>query len=187
MGKKSRVKRLGRENLNSYNNKYKKQVFIRDLALYTGIGLFIWALILTNDAIISTKQILLTILAGAFVGSIILYAIRERYKIPIYFILFLGLVFGGSISCFALTATNHYFKSSSTQTIILPILKTGNHSRRKSSCKTPYAVIIYNEIEKEIKFPCSYENVISSYTKIELLISSGLWGIPVIVDTKLIK
>lgn len=187
MGKKSRLKRLNRENLIPKNNNHKKQVIAGQVILYTGFGLYFWALILTSDAIISVKQVILTVLAGTFIGSIFFYAVRKRYKLPVYFILFLGLVFGGSIPYFTLAATNHYFKSSSAQTIILPVLKTGNHSKRKSACKTPYAVIVYDEIEKEMKFPCEFEKSISNYKKVEISVSTGFWGIPIIIDKKLIQ
>lgn len=81
--------------------------------------------------------------------------------------------------------TNYYLKDESTEIINLEIIKTGNHSKRKSRCKIPYAEIEYEGINKEIKFGCEHEKSISNYKYLTLKISNGFLNYKVYTDKEL--
>jgi hypothetical protein len=55
-------------------------------------------------------------------------------------------------------------------------LKTGNGSGRRKKCKTPFAVIEYQNIKKTIEFDCHFEETISNYKSLTLTVSKGFWG-----------
>jgi hypothetical protein len=53
-----------------------------------------------------------------------------------------------SIPVFLLSASNYYLRDSKTFQEQLDIVKAGNRTKRKSACRTPYAIIVYEDIEK---------------------------------------
>lgn len=88
---------------------------------------------------------------------------------------------------FSLLAPNYLYKDKADIKYQADIIKTGNRSPIKRSCKTPYAVITFEEMEKEIRFPCDYEATISQFNKVELVVSRGLWGFYIIKEKRLLR
>jgi len=83
---------------------------------------------------------------------------------------------GGPIPYCFIATTNYYLRDNKTLKVQIDIMKTGNRSKGKSSCKTPYAIIEYQNIYKEIPFDCEYEISISKFKNLTLTVSKGLWG-----------
>lgn len=56
-------------------------------------------------------------------------------------------------------------------------MRTGNLAKgRRSACRSPYAEVLYYGLEKQLIFPCRFENSIHDYKKIKLEVSEGFFG-----------
>jgi hypothetical protein len=86
-----------------------------------------------------------------------------------------------------LLAPNYLYKAKADIKYQAHIIETGNRSQGKSSCKTPYVIVTFEEMEKEIVFPCDYEATISQFNKVELVVSRGLWGFYIIKEKRLLR
>jgi hypothetical protein len=124
---------------------------------------------------------------GGTIATIIINYLWRREKFPIWSNLTYGMLSGGALTAFCLLAPNYYFTIEQGLKHRTEILESGKRSTRRSSCKTPYAVVAFEEIEKEITFPCKYESSIGNYRKVELVVSRGLWGFYIINEKRLIQ
>jgi hypothetical protein len=124
---------------------------------------------------------------GGAIGTSILSYLWRKEKFPFWSTLSYGMISGGALMVFCLLAPNYLFRQKQDSKYQANILQTGNRSGRKSSCKTPYAIVQIADVEKEIAFPCEYEQNIGQFKKVELDVSKGLWGFYIIKDKRLIK
>jgi hypothetical protein len=156
------------------------------LIIFPNTALFIWGIILFSKTIISSQTQALIIFIGAIVGITVLHLIWRHKNYGFFVTIFYGFYLGFIPYSFIAT-TNYYLRADHSENVQLEILKTGNRSSRKSNCRTPYAVIEYQHIKKDILFPCDYEKTISNYKSLTLTVSEGFWSFMVLTDKKLNK
>lgn len=147
----------------------------------------ICSLLFLRDTIIKTSVLWTFVLIGGTIGTIILSYLWRREKFPLWSNVAYGMLSGGSLSAICLLAPNYAFRTKQGLKYQAEILKTGNRSTRGSSCRTPYAVVYIEDIEKELAFPCEFEQTISQYKKVELHVAKGLAGFYIVQEKRLIK
>ena len=102
-----------------------------------------------------------------------------------YLLFYLAYFWADQFPFCLMATTNYYLRNGEKQISKLNVIKTVNHSRRKSKCRRPYAIVEFQNIKKEIPFPCEYETSISNYKSVTLTSSKGFWGYEVFTDKKL--
>ena len=177
------MSRQVRDQASRGNNRWK---VIAYSIILPAAGLLIWSLILIDKTFIKTANVLLSVLFGGLVGTAVLTILWRKHRFPFWAILFYGMLAGASLPTFLLVASNYYFRDKSTFKEQIDIVKTGNRSKRKSTCRTPYAVVVYSGIEKELPFACEYERRISDFRQVRLELSEGLLGFDVIQNKALV-
>jgi hypothetical protein len=188
LGRKSRKKQIARTTITADRAKENRRwkIIGNSIMLPSG-ALAIWSFVLLDQTFVKTTLILIPSLIAGLIATAILYYLWRNHKVPLWVLLLFGMLSGGSATSFLLSATNYYLRDHSTTRVQLDIIDAGNRSGRKSACKTPFAVVVYDDIVKELPFPCDYERVISLFTKVNLKISKGLLGFYVIEQKKLLK
>lgn len=100
----------------------------------------------------------------------------------------ISIAIGGGIFYFSLLYLNSRLAEKQVVTEDFKIIKTGNLARgRKRRCGQPYAIIYFNEIEKELIFFCKYDKDVKAALKVRLKYSNGLFGFAVIKTKQLVK
>ena len=186
MGRKSSRKKNRFQTRNLREQEENRQKKVAYLIIFPGSALFIWGIILFSKTIISSQTQAIIIFVGAIVGITVLHLFWRFKNYGFLVTVFLGFYLGFIPYAFIAT-TNYYLRSDHSENVQIEILKTGNRSSRKSNCRTPYAVIEYLQIKKEILLPCDYEKTISNYKSLTLTVTEGFWGYMVFTDKKLNK
>ncbi|GAO44197.1 hypothetical protein FPE01S_03_02350 [Flavihumibacter petaseus NBRC 106054] len=148
-------------------------------------GLLIWGFLLTDQTFMATRTKLLLLAAGAVPGVFLFYRIWKGRQ-GIYTVFFYGMLTGAAVSFPGVMIANYYWRDPAFEQVSLPVLETGNKSKRKRACRTPYAVVNYAGVNKRIFFPCSYEQSIHHFSVVQLEIQEGLLGFPVFFRSILI-
>lgn len=156
-----------------------------NLVILTGLTLFILGAILFDKTFISFRTQIIIVLSGAAIGIAAFHFVWRQKKYGLIATLFLGIFLGASIPYCFIATTNYYLREDKSENVLLEILETGYGSGRRRECKTPYAVIEYQNIKKDINFDCRYVKIISNYKTLRLKISKGFWGFPVYTDKKI--
>lgn len=138
----------------------------------------ICGILLFNKTFISTQAQIAIIILGAIIGTRVSRFFLKNKNYGSTTILTLGL-FAAPIPYGFVATTNYYIGYNKTEKVRLDILAWGNRSKRKGGCKTPYVVVEFDNMNKEIKFDCDYEASISQYNSVTLTIAKGLWGLTV--------
>lgn len=185
LGRKSNRKKQRLEVRKAIEKEHRRQTLIAYLILFPGVALFIWGMLLFEKTFIPTQTQFVFTLLGAILGITGLHFLWRHKKYGLVATLFFGFFLGGLIPFAFIATTNYYLRSEKSVSIKLDILETGNRSRRKSRCRTPYAVVEHLDIKKEIQFACDYEKTISKYKTLTLTVAKGFWGYPVFIDKKL--
>jgi hypothetical protein len=178
LGRKSNRKKRGQELRTAIEAEADRQAPIVYGILFSGVAFFIWGMLLFARTFIYLKTQIFIILVGAAVGIIIVNFLWRHKKPALMLTLFYGSFLGGPIPYCFIATTNYYFRDNKTQMVQLDIIRTGNRSKSK----TPYAVIEFEDIHKEILFHSGYEKSISKYKSLTLTVSKGLWGYTVYTD-----
>jgi hypothetical protein len=186
LGRKSSSKKNRFQTRNLPEQEEKRQKKDAYLIIFPGTALFIWGLILFSKTIISFQTQVIIIFVGAIVGITVLHLFGRFKNYGLLAKVFFGFYLGFIPYAFIAT-TNYYLRADHSENIQLEIIKTGNRSSRGSACRTPYAVIEYQHVKKDIRFPCDYEESISNYKSLTLTVSEGFWGYMVFTDKKLNK
>ncbi len=182
MGRKSSSKKNRFQVRSLREQEENRQKKIAYLILFPGNALFIWGMILFEKTFISLQTIAIHTLVGAIIGITVLHLIWRYKKWRFLVTVFYGFFLGGSIPFSFIATTNYYLRSDHSENVRLEIVKIGT---RRSSCRTPYAVIEYLHMEKTIRFPCDNRNDISEYKSLTLTVSKGFLGYMVYTDKKL--
>ena len=185
MGRKSNRKKQRIDGQKAIEKEHNLQKLIAYLILFPGVALFVWGSLLFDKTFISTQTQVVITLLGATLGIFGLHFLWRQKKYGLIATLFFGFFLGGPIPFTFIATTNYYLRTEKSVNIELDILETGNRSRRKSNCRTPYAVVKHVDIKKDILFPCDYEKTISKYKSLTLTVAKGFWGYPVFIDKKL--
>lgn len=182
MGRKSNRKKRAQALQPANKTEQERQKQTAGLILLPGVMLLIWGALLFDKTFISLQTQILIILLGATAGIIVLHFLWRHKNYGLIATLFFGFFLGAPIPYCFMAATNYYLRDYKTQKVQLDIIKTGNRSKGKSNCKRPYAVIEFQNINKEILFGCGYETTISKYKSLTLTVYKGFWGYTVYTD-----
>jgi hypothetical protein len=155
------------------------------LILFSEMAVFIWGYFLFDKTFISYTAQFMIISVGAAMGMMILHFIWWKEKYRLVYKIFFGIILGGPVFYCFVVATNYYLRDMKSQVVKLEIIETGNRSIRRSECNKPYAVVEYLDIQKDIQFPCEYEQSIDTYNTLSLTMSEGFWGYMVFIDEEL--
>ncbi|MCG9900932.1 MAG: hypothetical protein MH132_13090 [Hydrotalea sp.] len=185
MGRKSNRKKQRIEVQKAIEKEHNRQKLIAYLILFPGVALFIWGILLFDKTFIPTQTQVIITLLGATIGFIVVHFLWRHKEYGLFATLFFGFFLGGPIPFTFVATTNYYLRTEESENIELDILETGNRSRRKSNCRTPYVIVEHLDIKKDILFPCDYEKTISKYKRLTLTVSKGFWGYPVFINKKL--
>lgn len=185
VGQKSNRKKGRLELRKATQVEQRRQKIIAQLILFGGVALCLWGIILFDKTFITAQTQILITLIGAIIGILVIHFFWRQKNYALFVTLFYGIFLGGSVPYCFLATTNYYFRGNEKQNLRLSIIKTGNRSGRKSSCRTPYAVVEFQNITKEIPFECDYEASISSFKNLTLTVSKGYWGYMVYTDKTL--
>ena len=150
-------------------------------------ALIIWSLYLLDSVFIPNSAILFAAIMGAIPGTIIFFYIWRKDPNPIWAVIFYGSMMGSSVTLFALAGGNYFLKSDEIVEVYTYILDTGKEKSRRSHCTSIYALVVHNQIELKVDFPCSVESTIRNYRQVRLELSEGLFGFDIIMDQELIK
>lgn len=182
MGRKSNRKKGRLELRTAIEKEQNRHKLTAYLILFAGAAFFTWGILLFDKTFIYFQTEIIITLLGAPVGIIVLHFFWRHKKYGLIATLFYGSFLGVPIPYCFMATTNYYFRDNKTQKVQLDIIKTGNRSKGRGSCKTPYAVVEFQGINKEIPFHCGYEKSISKYKSLTLTVSKGLWGYTVYTD-----
>lgn len=180
MGRKSSKKR-NRLEARALKDQEEKRIKKVANSLVPGMFLFIWGSFLFGKTFISFRTLIIMALIGVVVGITVLYFLWRHKKYGLLAALFVGSFWGGSLP-YSFIATTNYYLRDNPENVLLNILETGNGSGLRRKCKTPYAVIEYENIQKSIVFDCHFEKTISNYKRVRLKVSKGFWGYTVYID-----
>lgn len=187
LGRKSRNKRTARILTAEQAKQNRKFKIITLSIVLPAAALTFWSSILSRQTFMRDELILVPSLIVGVIAAVVLQFLWRNHTFPLWVILFFGLFSGGSATAFLISATNYYFRDHSEASVQLDILGTGNYSKRRRSCKTPFIEVVYDDIRKELPFPCEFEKTIAQYKKVNLRVSKGLFGFYVIEDKVLVK
>jgi hypothetical protein len=185
LGRKSNRKKQRIEIRSIIERELSQQKLIAYLILFLGVTLFIWGILLFDKTFISTRTQIFITLLGTAIGIVVLHFLWRHKKYGLLATLFYGFFLGGPIPYCFIATSNYYIRGDKSKTIQLNIIESGNRSRRKSKCKTPYAIVEYQNLKKDIPFSCDYEKTISDFKTVTLTVSKGLWGYMVFTDKQL--
>lgn len=187
MGKKSRQKRIRRLSHNPDIFQCSYLNFFTSILIAFFSGFLIWAIFLLEKTMIHINVIFSVLIPGLICGVLLFKFLIRKFNFPIFVTIFYGFLIGSSISLFSFTGLNYFFRSNEKVYRIFDITQSGNLTRRKSLCKTPYIKFNDKGIEKELKFSCEYESNIRSFKKVNVGFSKGLLGFYIILDKQLIQ
>ncbi len=124
---------------------------------------------------------------GVAIGAILSFILFSDYKELFSTILFCSII-GAGLFYFAPLILNRVFADEKVKNETFEIISTGNLGRGRSSrCRSPYAIINFPPIKKELVFPCVYEKTIGNFKKVRLEYSEGLFGFTVVRKQTLIE
>ncbi|HTE25818.1 hypothetical protein [Flavitalea sp.] len=187
MGRKSRNKKFTREKrINRPKVSEKWQIICLSIILVAGT-LLIWSFLLVDLTFVKASIVIVPSLVFGLLIAICISRFWSRQRVGGGVLISFGILAGGAVMSFFLSATNYYFRENKIILKQLDIQSTGNRTRRKSACKTPYVVVNFGELSKEIPFPCRFEKSISLYTKLDVSLSKGFFGYYVIEEKVLVK
>jgi hypothetical protein len=167
--------------------KEKQTAIIGCIIVGIGSVLFFWGILLNMEMFVPTRIWLLSVIIGGLVGTILLSRIWKKENYGHWTVLlFFGIMAGASVPFFSIAAINYYGKSDITEKRTLKIMETGNSTKSKSKCATPYAVVKIDEIKGELYFPCDYEHIMNWYKHVDVTLSKGYLGYYVVIDSQLI-
>lgn len=184
MGRKSSRKKNRLEDRALREQENNRQKRIANLIVFPGVSLFLWGFFLFDKTFISYRTQIIITLIGAAIGITVLHFLWRQKKYGLSATLCFGFFLGGPVPYSFIATTNYYLRENS-ENVRLEILNTGNRSRRGGDCKTPYAVIEYQNVKKDILFDCHYQKTISNYKSLMLTVSKGFWGYTVYLDKKI--
>ena len=155
--------------------------------VYSSILLFLLSILCYRDTIIQLSFVWTVALISGITISFFLLVLLRNNKQPYWLTIASGLLIGGSISTFIILVPNYFLKSNTDLTVVdVDIIKSGNMSQRKSKCRTPFALVLVDNVEKELTFSCIHESTIKGYKKVRLNMQRGFWGFQIINDKQLI-
>jgi hypothetical protein len=156
------------------------------LLLIISSFLIIWGIIIYRRTIIEPKYLFGVICMGTIVAVIILLFITKDY-LKAFWTFFMAAIMGGGTLYFITLYLNRELADEEITSELFDIQSSGTLAKgRSSSCRSPYAVINFYGVEKELVFNCAFENSIHEFKKVKIDYSKGFWGFPVVRHQTLI-
>lgn len=171
----------GTKDINQTAYKVTKFLFIVFLLV------ILWGMIIFRKTLIDPAILWRLSFSGAAMASILVFVFCKEVKEIFWMFIFCGCIGAGLLYAGPLIV-NRSFAESTVKSEIFEIIRTGNLGRsRRSPCSSPYAVIKFHRLQKQLVFPCLYEHTIGSYSRVKLEYSEGLFGFPVVRKQILIE
>lgn len=169
----------GSENKRS---RIKKLDAILTVLFILSIVLVIWGIDIYRKTIIEPKYLFVAVCMGTIVAAVFLLFITREF-LNAFWTFGITAAIGGGISYFLLLFLNKEFADKTLNTELFPIQKTGNLGRgKKGVCRSPYAIIDFYGLEKQLIFYCEYETAIHSFKRVKVDYFRGFFGFPVVQD-----
>ena len=171
-----------------YNIKTKQILdFVTMLFTVSCLSLAVWSIKIYRNTLIDWRILALIVIIGIVTFTIIFWHILLQVGYTIWAIVFISCTCGGCLSHFGFLYLNKTFADVETISDSFNIERTGELAKGRHGCGEPYAVINFNNLEKEIVFPCDFSGKIKEYSKIKILYSKGFLGFYVIKAKNLLK
>jgi len=165
----------------------KKNKSTRVMSILTlgSLLLIIWEMLIFRKTFIS---VLIPLSIFSIGGLITFISLKNKIN---YYILnehsfFLqtihGIILFGGVLMFSFMGANYYFTVQKEKIFDLRIIETGHLARGRRGCGNPYAIVNYNNTQKQLIFPCSVE--IDNCTSVKVALNEGLFGFVVIKNMK---
>ncbi|MDO6432788.1 hypothetical protein Q4E93_19430 [Flavitalea sp. BT771] len=90
----------------------------------------------------------------------------------------------GGLVLFFFMWSNKTFADAKEYKVDASIVSRGHMTDRNRSCKRPYVVIKYNEVEKRLVYSCTTNE--KAYSYVELAVARGLFGFDVLIRYTLV-
>lgn len=114
-----------------------------------------------------------------------IYFNQSPREIPIVFHVLYNIPTFGGIVIFLFMWTNYHYAKDDVKTITRPIQSSGWYANTRRGCGSAYAYIQYQDLKKELIFPCRTE--IKKYDVIYIETAKGFWGFDIILSRSLLK
>lgn len=147
--------------------------------------LIIWEMFIFRKTFISFLIPLSILLFG---GLFAFTTLKNRIKYyvqnehSIYLQAFHGILLFGGLLMFSFMGANYYFTSQTEKIFDLKVVETGHLVKGRRGCGNPYAIVNYNNTQKQLIFPCDTE--IANSTRVKVALNEGLFGFVIIKNMK---
>jgi len=169
-------------------NRLKKIVNRENISYVLTAGsilLILWQISIFRKTFISV-QIPLTIMIGGGLLVFFLFRSKVSFFIDTSYNIFWqsihAIILFGGILVFSFMAANYFITLDSEKTLRLEVIKVGDlakgGSKYGSSCAEPYAIVEYNNTQKQLVFPCNTDLKNTKYINVAL--HEGLFGFIVV-------
>jgi hypothetical protein len=159
-------------------------------SILMGVGIY-------RETVVATRALALPVCLGA-IGTALILFFFARVFLNAFFILFLSATIGGGNTYFLTLYFNKLFAASKTNTASFDIKRKGSLASgaittgrglrggvaptRIEKCRSPYIIIDFNGIQKQLIFHCDYGRAIQTFQKVNLEYAEGFFGYPVIIS-----
>jgi hypothetical protein len=149
------------------------------------ILLLLWQILIFRKTFIEVKiPLMLMIVSGLLIFALFRNKIADLLKLsPTLFwqAVHSVIIFGG-FSVFIFMASNFYFASNSSKDLDLMVVKIGQLGKGRRGCGEPYALVFYNNFEKQLVFPCDKD--LEGVKQVRVRVVKGLFGYLVVREMK---
>lgn len=181
-----RTKRLPKQ-ATIANSKIQIANIILALLFFASMGLAIWGINIYRLTIVPFRYLFQIVAISTLVTlPVILFVLKPTYNF--FWIFLTSTAIGGGTSYFVFLYINSIYSNAEISKQDFSIVKTGTLAKGKSSsCGSPFVVVDFNGVEKELIFFCEYEKIIKSFSKVRLEYSEGFFGFEIIKSKTLLK
>ena len=171
-----------------YNTKTKRILdFVTFFFTVSCICLAVWSINIYRNTLIDWKILAQIVIIGIIIFTFIFRRKLIQIGYSFWAIVFISCISGGCLSHFGILYLNQKFAEVKTISDSFNILRMGELAKGRSGCGEPYVIINFNDLEKELIFPCDFSGNIKEYSKIKIEYSKGLLGYNVIKNRTLLK
>ncbi|MRG47591.1 hypothetical protein GFS24_20885 [Chitinophaga sp. SYP-B3965] len=155
-----------------------KRKILQGLAPAVSLLWLAWSFRLTELTFVSTKVIFFMMAGSGSITILVILLVRQRRKIRLWSASMILYFLIGTAMLYSIFAhINYYGPHTDIKTVSLPMLERGTKNIRHSSCRdTPYGVVVYNDIKREIRFKCEDKELSAKARMIALQVEKGPLG-----------
>jgi tetratricopeptide (TPR) repeat protein len=143
--------------------------------------LIIWEMFIFRKTFISFLIPLSILIVGGLIAFI---ALKDKIKYynqnehSVYLQAIHGIILFGGLLMFAFMGANYYFVNHKEIKLNLKVEETGRLARGRRGCGNPYAMVNYNNTQKQLIFPCNVK--LENCSSVKVALKEGLFGFVVI-------